>query len=209
MTYEPLGINGAQASIVFDWNETTLRSNIERRDPALIVLAYGTNEAGRRDITLESYRAMFSELIAKIPLEPPPAATILVVGPPDRDARTRKGWEPLDTLDIIVEAQREAAAAQGCPFWDLRAKMGGKGSMQQWVNARHGPLRSRALHGARLSDAERRDLPRFDEPGKQRVPQSARGHPGCGTIGVGSSFLRPHRIRAAITGESEADKGAK
>jgi lysophospholipase L1-like esterase len=135
VTYEPLGINGAQASIVFDWNETTLRSNIERRDPALIVLAYGTNEAGRKDITLESYRAMFTELIAKF-RRAAPAATILVVGPPDRDARTRRGtWEPIDTLDIIVDAQRQAAAAQGCPFWDSRAKMGGKGSMQQWVNA--------------------------------------------------------------------------
>ena len=135
VTYEPLGINGAQASIVFDWNETTLRSNIERRDPALIVLAYGTNEAGRKDITLESYRAMFTELIAKF-RRAAPAATILVVGPPDRDVRTRRGtWEPIDALDIIVQAQREAAAAQGCPFWDLRAKMGGKGSMQQWVNA--------------------------------------------------------------------------
>ena len=49
VTYETLGINGAQASIVLDWNEETLRSNIERRNPAMIVLAYGTNEAGRKD----------------------------------------------------------------------------------------------------------------------------------------------------------------
>ncbi len=61
VTYETLGINGAQASIILDWNEETLRSNIERRNPALIVLAYGTNEAGRKDWTLESYRDMFYE----------------------------------------------------------------------------------------------------------------------------------------------------
>ena len=59
VTYETLGINGAQASIVLDWNEETLRSNIERRNPALIVLAYGTNEAGQKAWTLESYRDMF------------------------------------------------------------------------------------------------------------------------------------------------------
>ena len=62
VTYEELGINGAQASIVLGWNEETLRSNIERRNPALIVLAYGTNEAGRKDWTLESYREMYSRL---------------------------------------------------------------------------------------------------------------------------------------------------
>ncbi len=134
VTYETLGINGAQASIVFDWNEITLRSNIEHRNPGLIVLAYGTNEAGRKDLTLESYRDMFSQLIARFRAAAP-AATILVIGPPDRAIKTRKGWQTMDKIDVIVEAQREAAEANGCPFWDLRAKMGGKGSMQQWIGA--------------------------------------------------------------------------
>jgi hypothetical protein len=134
VTYETLGINGASASIILDWNAETLRSNIERRNPALIVLAYGTNEAGHKDWTLESYRDMFSHLIARM-RQASPTATILVIGPPDRDVKTKKGWEPMDRIDMIVEAQREAARANGCSFWDLRAKMGGKGSMQQWVSA--------------------------------------------------------------------------
>jgi lysophospholipase L1-like esterase len=134
VTYETLGINGAAASIVLDWNEETLRSNIERRNPALIVLAYGTNEAGQKSWTLESYRDMFTKLIARFRAAAP-TATILVIGPPDRDQHTRKGWQPMDQIDMIVEAQRDAAVASGCPFWDLRAKMGGKGSMQQWVAA--------------------------------------------------------------------------
>ena len=134
VTYETLGINGAQASIVLDWNEPVLRSNIERRNPSLIVLAYGTNEAGRKDLTLESYTQMFTELIARI-REAAPAATILVIGPPDRYLHTRKGWLEMTKVDLIIEAQREAALASGCAFWDLRAKMGGKGSMQQWVTA--------------------------------------------------------------------------
>ena len=134
VTYEPLGINGASASIVFSWDEATLKSNIERRSPALIVLAYGTNEAGRKETTLESYREMFSQLIARFRAAAP-TATILVIGPPDRYIRTRRGWQVMDGIDTVVEAEREAALANGCPFWDLRAKMGGKGSMQQWINA--------------------------------------------------------------------------
>lgn len=134
VTYEPLGINGASASIVFSWDEATLKSNIERRAPALIVLAYGTNEAGRRDTTLESYREMFSQLIGRFRTAAP-TATILVIGPPDRYIRTRRGWQVMDGIDTVVEAEREAALANGCPFWDTRAKMGGKGSMQQWINA--------------------------------------------------------------------------
>jgi lysophospholipase L1-like esterase len=134
VTYETLGINGAQASIMLDWNDTTLRSNIERRNPALIVVAYGTNEAGRKDWTLDSYRDMFLQLIARL-REAAPAATILMIGPPDRFIHTRKGWTPMDNIDMIVEAQRRAAMSAGCAFWDLRAKMGGKGSMAQWIQA--------------------------------------------------------------------------
>jgi lysophospholipase L1-like esterase len=135
VTYEELGINGAEASIVLGWNEETLRSNIERRNPALIVLAYGTNEAGRKDWTLESYREMYSQLIARLRADAP-TATILVVGPPDRTQKIRKvGWQTMEKIDVIAEAQREAALANGCAFWDLRSKMGGKGSMLQWVAA--------------------------------------------------------------------------
>ena len=36
---------------------------------------------------------------------------------------------------MSVEAQRDAALAHGCAFWDLRSKMGGKGSMREWVAA--------------------------------------------------------------------------
>jgi len=135
VTYEELGINGAEASIVLGWNEETLRSNIERRNPALIVLAYGTNEAGRKDWTLESYREMYSRLIGRLRTDAP-TATILVVGPPDRTQKIRRiGWQTMEKIDVIAEAQRQAALANGCAFWDLRAKMGGKGSMLQWVAA--------------------------------------------------------------------------
>jgi len=135
VTYEALGINGAQASMILKWNDAVLKSNIERRNPALIVLSYGTNEAGRKDWTLETYRDMFARMIERLRADAP-TATILVIGPPDRSIRVRgKGWVTLDGMDLIVEAEREAALAQGCAFWDQRAKMGGKGSMRQWVQA--------------------------------------------------------------------------
>lgn len=134
VTYESLGINGASASMLLDWNEDVLRSNIERRNPALIVLAYGTNEAGRKDWTVETYKDLYVRLIQRLRAAAP-AATILVVGPPDRAVRVRKGWTVLDQVDTIIEAQRQAALQEGCAFWDLREKMGGKGAMNQWIQA--------------------------------------------------------------------------
>ena len=139
VTYESLGINGVQASIILNWNIDVLRSNLERRNPALIVLAYGTNEAGQKDWTVDSYRDMYVQLIRRL-RQDAPTATILVVGPPDRYIRTRKGWMVLENVGAIVEAQRQAALAEGCAFWDMRAKMGGSGSMRQWVQASMGQL---------------------------------------------------------------------
>jgi lysophospholipase L1-like esterase len=134
VTYEALGINGAQASIVFHWDETLLADQLARRNPALIVLAYGTNEAGNPDWTPDSYRRMFFSLIERL-RKSAPAASLLVAGPPDRFVRVRGKWTPHPRIDMIREAQREAALAAGCAFWDLREKMGGKGSMRKWVLA--------------------------------------------------------------------------
>ena len=134
VTYEPLGINGASATMILDWDEAVFGSNIARRNPGLIVLAYGTNEAGRKDWTVATYREAYERILAKI-RNAAPTAAIMVIGPPDRHIRTRKGWVPLSQVDTIIEAQRQAALAQNCAFWDLRAKMGGKGAMRQWVLA--------------------------------------------------------------------------
>ena len=83
-----------------------LRSNIERRNPALIVLAYGTNEAGRKDWTLESYRDMFAQLIAAHSRgrSRRDHSGHRPAGPLSR-TRARAGM-PMDNIDMIVEAQR-------------------------------------------------------------------------------------------------------
>jgi len=90
VTYESLGINGAQASIFFRWKETMIADDLKQRDPALIVLAYGSNEASDPNWTGESYQAMFSALIKRLRANCP-AASILVIGPTDRMMRMRNG----------------------------------------------------------------------------------------------------------------------
>ncbi|MGD0578710.1 MAG: GDSL-type esterase/lipase family protein, partial [Bryobacteraceae bacterium] len=134
LTWEPLGINGAQADLLLMWNEPLLKAHIERRDPALIVLAYGTNEARRSDWTLETYRETFRQVLRRLRAAAP-LASVLVIGAPDQSTRVRGRWITLDGVDRIVSAQREAALAEGCAFWNLRMAMGGKGSMKQWVTA--------------------------------------------------------------------------
>lgn len=134
LTWEMMGINGAQASIGLKWEDAGLAPVYQHRQPALIVLAYGTNEARNKDWTFESYRDMFVALLDKY-RRLAPAASILVIGPPDHQIRTRAGWAPHEKIDVILEAQRAACKARGAAFWDIRERMGGKGAMRQWVFA--------------------------------------------------------------------------
>ena len=133
VTYEALGINGAEASIFSRWDEELLLSNLAERFPALIVVSYGTNEAGHA-WSYEKYYEVFWRLLLTL-RRGAPAASILVVGPPDRGRGRRRGFQAAPGLDLIIRAQREAAVASGCAFWDTRSRMGGEGSIKQWMLA--------------------------------------------------------------------------
>ncbi|HYK16862.1 MAG TPA: hypothetical protein VEV37_02520, partial [Bryobacteraceae bacterium] len=65
-----------------------------------------------------------------------PLASILLVGPPDCEYRLRDGGRrTFPHLDEVIEIQRQVALDSGCAFWDWRARMGGPGSVHQWVQA--------------------------------------------------------------------------
>ena len=134
LTWETLGINGAQANVSLRWEENQMREHLGKRNPGLIVLAYGTNEAGNREWTPESYRAMFRAVMQRFRAMAP-SASLLVVGPPDRAQRVNRVWSSMPKLDMIGEAQRDVAIEMGAAFWDLRERMGGSGAMKRWVYA--------------------------------------------------------------------------
>jgi lysophospholipase L1-like esterase len=129
VTFETLGINGAQASVMLDADEQIWASEIARRAPALIVLAYGTNEANSRVWTAEQYRADLAEVIARI-RRAAPNASILMVGPPDCGK-----LQPLAHLDEVIDIQREMAGRESVAFWDWRMHMGGARIVGRWVLA--------------------------------------------------------------------------
>src|ERR1700723_1153352 len=134
VTYEAAGINGAEASLFLRWNEALQQTLLIEINPALIVLSYGTNEAGDRNWTEEGYAAMFQRIIERC-RRLAPNASLLVVGPPDRALRAgRRAWKPVAGVDRIVAAQRSVCREMRCAYWDQRSRMGGLGSMRDWVS---------------------------------------------------------------------------
>jgi lysophospholipase L1-like esterase len=134
VTYEALGINGAEASVMMRWDQNMLATYLQRRNPGMIVLAYGTNEASDPNWSPESYQAMFSSLLQRLRTAAP-AASILVLGPTDRWYRYKGVLRPLPGIDDIIAAQQQACRENACAYWNTRERMGGKGSMREWVTA--------------------------------------------------------------------------
>ncbi len=134
VTYEALGINGAEASLLLKWDETMLAAYLQRRNPGMIVLSYGTNEASDPLWHRESYRAAFARVVGRL-RQDAPAATILVLGPSDRWVRTRGRWQLVAGIDDIIAQQQSVCRELGCVYWGTRERMGGVGSIRDWQSA--------------------------------------------------------------------------
>jgi lysophospholipase L1-like esterase len=134
VTYEALGINGAEAPVILKWNQELLATYLQRRNPGLIVLAYGTNEASDPKWAAEGYEATLSTLLQALRAAAP-AASILVLGPPDRMSRQQGAWRPHPGIDRVIAAQQNACRENRCAFWDARERMGGPGAIRDWVYA--------------------------------------------------------------------------
>jgi lysophospholipase L1-like esterase len=130
--YDVLGINGARAVRLLSWNEQSFMSSVTRRNPDLIILAYGTNEVTDNNWNIQSYQRMFVTIMRRF-RRAAPNASILIYGPPDRAVRGALGWQSVARMTALLEAQRRAAIEMGAAFWSSYAAMGGDGSMNLWV----------------------------------------------------------------------------
>jgi lysophospholipase L1-like esterase len=134
VTWEAIGINGAEAPLILKWNQSLFSAYLKDNSPTLIVLAYGTNEAASADWDEASYEKTFATLIDTIH-QYVPESSILVIGPGDRSTVHRRVWHTYDGTERIVQAQRAVCRAHDCAYWDWQDRMGGLGAMQQWAAA--------------------------------------------------------------------------
>ena len=133
--YDALGANGARIRLWDAMNESAWAAQLALREPALIILQYGTNESEDDDFNLDTYKAALDRTLTKLE-KAAPGVSILIASPLDRAERGEGG--KLRTKPVImklVEAQQEAAAEHHMAFWDTFFAMGGEGSMARWVKA--------------------------------------------------------------------------
>ena len=133
---DTLGISGTRAANMLKWDQKQWTDQIQRRDPSLFTLFYGTNEATDTNQPIEAYEADLREVIARLQAAAPEASCLLI-GPGDFPREVEQDvWVPRPRAIEILAIQRDVAYEMGCGFWDTTAFMGGVGSMHEWATAR-------------------------------------------------------------------------
>ncbi len=135
VVYDSLGLVGARASRLLYYDADHIAHQLEQRGTHLLILGFGGNEASDQ-IQRGRYQADYEAVIERMRGGRDDLAC-LVFAPLDQAARTERGRiETLGTVSDIVAAQRAAATAKGCAFFDTWTAMGGEGSMGDWLRAR-------------------------------------------------------------------------
>ena len=149
VTWSNLGTIGARVSLLQHWDPAFVRAEIAHENPALIVLAFGSNEGFDDTTNLSTYAGHYRAAIDLL-RSAAPNASLLLIGPPDGVRRPVLGqgtlcggglWQSPPNLGRVRQTQRDVAASQGLVFWDWSAPMGGACSMQGWA-AQTPPLAS-------------------------------------------------------------------
>ena len=128
---DQLGIPGMKADIHLHWQEKTWAEQLARRQPDLVVLAYGTNDVGEVQAP-EAYAAEWLQVLERVRRAAPQAACV-IVGPSDRLGKDENGQRrPMPRTPEVIAVQKKVAVQMGCGHWDAVAAMGGPGSMEAW-----------------------------------------------------------------------------
>lgn len=148
---DSLGVVGRRLGSLRSWDWSIIGEQLATRDPRLVILQYGTNEADDPDNDLEAMARYFDDTILRIRAAAP-TASILILGPPDMGVREGgkacdkpppRGaadagvipeceWRTPAVLREIIAVEHAAAARNHVAFYDTFAAMGGADQMHAW-----------------------------------------------------------------------------
>lgn len=135
VVYDALGSHGAMAVLWQRQNRAHWKQEMDLRDPALIVLEFGTNESDLWRLDRAQYERDLGDLIEEMH-DMAPHASVLLISPLDR-AEVRGGRVVTRRVIVdLVTIQRRVAMAHGAAFWSAFEAMGGEGAMARWVRTR-------------------------------------------------------------------------
>jgi lysophospholipase L1-like esterase len=139
VVYDSLGMNGASITVLSRiFNRDFWTTELQHREPNLVIINYGTNEADFASFVNGPYEKEVREAVRRVQAAVP-EASLMLMSPMDRGQRT--GLDEIQTMETIpkiVAIQKRVATDTGCAFFNTFEAMGGEGTMARWYN---GPRR--------------------------------------------------------------------
>ena len=144
VVFDTLGINGARAASMLKWDYDLWAKLVQKRAPDLIILAYGTNEAGDKDQPIQVYQRNLRKVLKRVRRAAPKASCVLF-GPTDRpkllDRKAKLRQKDVDKtfhvrprVALVNQSQRDISAEFGCGYFDAIAATGGTFSIISWAD---------------------------------------------------------------------------
>jgi lysophospholipase L1-like esterase len=139
--FDSFGVVGATAGITADWNPDIIRHQLGYLRPALVIIAYGTNEGAEADFDSDAYAAVFGKLLYDIH-HWSPASAVLIISPTDGSRQTRDclasgaldcPWVTLPALKVVRRVQSQEAALHVAALWDAAGPELASGGMNGWA----------------------------------------------------------------------------
>ena len=202
ITWSSLGLPGATSAVWLRPGEDEFVRLLAERAPDLAVVMLGGNDGlmlSKKRVSAEAIERDLTRFLDRIRAARPGVDCLLVT--PLEAVRQKGGGRlvPKPELQTILRITRDVAQAEGCALWDMYASMGGRGSLERWVDAGlmlgdliHPKSRGSDLLGEMMTEAI---MEAYDDR-----PDEAPGEPAPGGSGSGSGE-RP----GDATGGSGAD----
>lgn len=135
---DAIGTNGARNTQIGRWDPHALRRQMAWRNPQLIILAYGTNEAFDSKFNPSEYEAELRDTLKQLRYYAPNAA-LLVISAPSSAKPTPPNSQagcssPLAVgLTSVLAIQQRLAQQEHTLFWSWADYMGGPCGAPQWL----------------------------------------------------------------------------
>lgn len=155
-----VGVKNATAKSWYRIRRDHWQEQIAHRDPDLVVVLIGANEAGwlAGRAAGPDYDAVMSRMLAPVRAADAPC---LVIATFDQVDFKKTKLPQRRSIAPMVASQRKAALEAGCAFWDAYAWMGGPRSSVTWVKRRwmnHDFAHPTAAGSRRIADALTRGI---------------------------------------------------
>jgi hypothetical protein len=134
VSFDNIPLRGSSGLEFTSVDKLFLRRVVKNLNVKMLIMQFGVNVVPYVTSNYSFYEKGFSNQLSFLK-SLDPDLQIIVLGVGDAAQQTENGIESYPNIEKIRDAQRSAAFANGCAFWDTYQAMGGENSIYSWVHA--------------------------------------------------------------------------